>query len=96
MSSQLEKITQALTEIKNLNSAAEKEAKLRATDHDKLIKIEGWTRDISRRVEALEDSEEKSEEKQGMRAWQIWLLLVGMIPGLIALILQVIKLATEK
>jgi hypothetical protein len=96
MPSTLEKITTALNEIKHLTTAAEKEAKLRADDHDKITVLEGWMKDIKRRVETIEKAKGEAITQRGLRSWQVWMILLGMIPGLLALVIAIIKLVAEK
>ena len=103
MPSTLEKITTALNEIKHLNAGAIVEAKLRQDDHDKLILLESWVKkDLVRRVKDLETREDKRAKakadavtRSGLRTWQVWLLLIGMIPGTIALIITILKWFSE-
>lgn len=122
MPSTLEKITNALNEIKHLNKGAEKGAALWQADHDILIKLESWVKkDLARRLKELEDRESELIKKDlarrvkdledrenvrakvkaaavtqsGLRTWQVWLLLVGMIPGTVALIITILKWISE-
>ena len=60
-------IAEALTECRNLREALSKEVEERRRDHDKIIKLEEWYKNLFNRVKALEDKNgirEKEEKEQ--------------------------------